>query len=747
MMRVKFKVMGMHCSSCSAFVERSVSAMEGVEKCSVNLLQESMLVDYDENKVTNEAIIDVVIDGGFEAEVIVKNEIRKEDTSLLLLKKKKKSVIVSFILLIPLMYLSMGHMIGLSAPSILEGNANMVLMAFFQAIFTIIIMLIHNHYFINGFKMLFKGAPSMDSLIALGSSAAFIYSSYLLLMMFTHVNDASIVHANAHNLYFESAAMILTLISLGKYLEERSKKKTSEAVSKLMDLSAKSAIVIRDEVEVEIETEDILVGDLIVIKPGMNIPVDGEIVEGSSSLDESSISGESRLLEKGVGDKVISGTFNTNGSFIMKAEKVGDETTLAQIIQLVEDANSSKPQIAKLADKVSGIFVPVVISIAIICFIIWMLIEKNFGFALSIAISVLVISCPCALGLATPTAIMVGSGKAAENGMLLKRSESLEVLHETQCVLLDKTGTITYGSPSVSSISTKMDKDAFMAIASGIEMGSEHPLSKAILEYVKENNIEPAKTINFEAFGGKGAKAEIGGILYYAGNIKLMKENNIDLLNYETISSSYAHKGEIPIYVASEKEVLGVISLSDQIKPTSKKAISEMKKLGLKVFMVTGDNKITAQHIQKDLDLDGVYAEVLPQDKESIVRDMQNKGYKVIMVGDGINDAPALSRADVGVAIGAGSDIALESADIVLIKNDLLDVLGAIKLSHAVIKNIKQNLFWAFFYNSIGIPLAAGLFYLPFGILLNPMFGAAAMSLSSICVVTNALRLRKINLH
>lgn len=745
-MRVKFKVMGMHCSSCSSFVERSVSEMDGVEKCSVNLLQESMLVDYDESKVTNEAIIEVVEDGGFEAEVIIKNEKRKEDTSLLLLEKKKKNVIVSFFLLIPLMYLSMEHMFNLPSPNFLNGNANIVFLAFLQMIITIIIMYIHNHYFINGFKMLFKGAPSMDSLIAIGSSAAFIYSSYLLWMMYTNINDAAFLHTNAHNLYFESAAMILTLISFGKYLEERSKKKTSEAVSKLMDLSAKSAIVIRDEIEVEIETEDILVGDLIVIKPGMNIPVDGIIVEGASHLDESSISGESRLLEKSVGDKVISGTFNTTGSFIMKAEKVGDETTLAQIIQLVEDANSSKPEIAKLADTVSGIFVPTVISIAIITFIVWTLLGYTFGFALSVAIAVLVISCPCALGLATPTAIMVGSGKAAENGILLKRSESLEILHKTDCVLLDKTGTITYGSPSVSSIHSDIDKQELLKIAASIESGSEHPLSKAILQYAKENNIEAYKTTAFEAIGGKGAKASIDNKTYYVGNIKLMKEHAINVYKYEEIAASYASKGEIPIYVSNDSEVLGIISLSDKIKPTSKEAILKMKQLGLKVYMVTGDNTITAQYIQKDLDLDGVYAEVLPQDKEKIVREMQENGHIVVMVGDGINDAPALSRADVGIAIGAGSDIALESADIVLIKNDLLDVLAAIKLSHAVIKNIKQNLFWAFFYNSIGIPLAAGCFYIPFGILLNPMFGAAAMSMSSICVVTNALRLKTIKL-
>lgn len=744
-MREKFKVMGMHCSSCSAHVEKDVSALSGVSKCSVNLLQESMLVDYDENVLSANDIIQAVKEGGFDAAPINKEKAHPDDKKAEL-KKKKNKVILSFVLLIPLMYLSMGSMISLPQPTWFEMPLNAIFWVAVQGLLTLIILIIHRHYFINGFKLLFKRAPSMDSLIAIGAGAAFTYSFYLLIAMILKMEDMNFIHENAHNMYFESAAMIVTLISLGKYLEDRSKKKTSEAVYKLMDLAPKSAIVIREDKEIEIETEDILKGDIILIKPGMNIPVDGVILEGSSSIDEASISGESNLVEKEVGDLVISGTFNTNGSFTMKAEKVGDETTLAQIIQLVEDANATKPEIAKLADKVSGVFVPIVISIAIIAFLIWTLLGYDFSFSLSIAISILVISCPCALGLATPTAIMVGSGKAAENGILLKRSESLEILHDVDAILLDKTGTITYGKPFVTSIITEEKEEELLQIAASLEAQSEHPLSNAIVTHAQNQNINLLKTSEFEAILGRGVKAKCNEKIYYAGNKKLMEEAHVDMKSYLDKAETMAQKGQIPIFISDDQKVLGMICLSDKIKPTSKEAIAKMKALGLKVYMVTGDNKIVAAFIEKDLNLDGVYAEVLPQDKESIVKAMQDKGQKVVMVGDGINDAPALSRANVGIAIGAGSDIALECADIVLIKNDLNDVLGAIKLSHSVIRNIKQNLFWAFFYNSIGIPLAAGLFYLPFNILLNPMFGAAAMSLSSICVVSNALRLKKLKL-
>ncbi len=741
-MKAKFKVSGMHCSSCSAHVEKSVSQMDGMHSCSVNLLQESMLVDYDETKITNEQIIKVIQDGGYDATLVNKEEKRTNKDEFTALNKKKNKLIASFVLLIPLMYLSMGPMIGLANPMLFESNLNIVVMVGLQGLFTIFIIALNFHYFKNGFKMLFKGTPSMDTLIAIGASSAFLYSFYLWIVMINYYMNMqhTLLHESAHNMYFESAAMILTLISLGKYLEDKSKKRTSEAVSKLIDLAPKSAIVIRDDKEIEIEVEDIIVGDQIVIKPGQSIPVDGVIVSGSSSIDESSISGESLPLEKGIGDEVISGTFNTTGSFVMEATRVGNETTLAQIIQLVEDANASKPNIAKLADKVSGIFVPVVIVIAIVVFVVWLALGYDFSFALSCAIAVLVISCPCALGLATPTAIMVGSGKAAQNGILLKRSESLEVIHSVDTIVLDKTGTITYGKPKVSEVLA--DQELMQKVAS-IESLSEHPLSFAILEYAKEKDMTLMNVEHFEALGGKGAKGDVDGSTYYIGNVKLMRENNIVLHDYQQKADELASLGQIPLYIASETEVVGMVSLQDQIKATSKEAIQKMKQLGLRVWMVTGDNKITAAQIQKQLDIDEVVAEVLPQEKEQIIQKLQSEGHKVMMVGDGINDAPALTRADVGIAIGAGSDIALECADVVLIKNDLMDVLNTIRLSHAVILNIKQNLFWAFFYNVIGIPLAAGLFYLPFGILLNPMFGAAAMSLSSICVVANALRLKR----
>ncbi|NCC55275.1 MAG: copper-translocating P-type ATPase, partial [Erysipelotrichia bacterium] len=581
-----------------------------------------------------------------------------------------------------------------------------------------------------------------------GSTSAFVYSFYMWIQMILHYQNGqfTLLHEIAHNMYFESAAMILTLISLGKYLEDKSKKKTSEAVYKLMDLASKHAIVIRDGKEIEIEVEDIIIDDILLIKPGESIPVDGIIVEGQSSIDESSISGESIPLEKGVNDEVISGTFNTTGAFKMQAKRVGNETTLSQIIQLVEDANSSKPELAKIADKVSGIFVPVVIVIALITFATWLLLGYSFAFALSCGIAVLVISCPCALGLATPTAIMVGSGKAAENGILLKRSESLEQIHAIDTIILDKTGTITYGKPSVTNIISEQPTYTILQIAASLEANSEHPLSTAIMTYAKLNNIVPLANEEFVALTGKGATAKIKGVSYFVGNKKLMNEFHIKLNDYAQKADTYAAMGEIPIFVANEKEVMAMICLSDQIKPSSIKAIKKMKALGLRVLMVTGDNKLTSQQIQKQLAIDEVIAEVLPQDKEKIVDDLQKQNKKVMMVGDGINDAPALTRSDVGIAIGAGSDIALECADVILIKNDLQDVLNTITLSNAVIKNIKQNLFWAFFYNVIGIPLAAGIFYLPFAIQLNPMFAAAAMSLSSICVVTNALRLKQLKL-
>jgi Cu+-exporting ATPase len=546
------------------------------------------------------------------------------------------------------------------------------------------------------------------------------------------------------DLYFESAATILALITLGKFLEARSKGKTSEAITKLMDLAPKTAIVVRNGIETEIPLEEVIIDDIIVVRPGQSIPVDGIIIEGSSAVDQSALTGESIPVEKNAGDKVIGATINKTGYFKFKAQKVGDDTTLAQIIQLVEDANSSKAPIAKLADKISGIFVPVVIIIAVVSTIIWLITGASFDFALSIGIAVLVISCPCALGLATPVAIMVGTGKGATNGILIKSAEALEIAHKVGTVILDKTGTITEGKPKVTDIFTAegVNEAEFLKIAASIEKPSEHPLAEAILEKAKANGLEIEEVSDFKAISGRGIVAKIENATYYSGNAALMRENGLLIDEMLKKSDAFAEDGKTPLFFAREDKILGIIAVADVVKPTSKKAIEEFKAMGIDVVMLTGDNAKTAEAIRRQLDINKVVAEVLPQDKESEVRRIQATGKKVAMIGDGINDAPALARADVGIAIGAGTDIAIESADIVLMKSDLLDGVTAIQLSKATIKNIKENLFWAFFYNTIGIPLATGIFYSLLDWKLNPMFAAAAMSLSSVCVVTNALRLK-----
>lgn len=554
--------------------------------------------------------------------------------------------------------------------------------------------------------------------------------------------DMELVHRYYHDLYFESAAMILALITVGKYLETRSKGKTSEAITKLLDLAPKTAFVERDGKEVEVPVEEVRTGDILAVRPGASIPVDGFIIEGSTSIDEAAITGESIPVHKQVNDTVIAATMNKTGFIRFKATRVGEDTTFSQIIRLVEEASSSKAPIAKIADKISGIFVPAVIAIAILTAA-WMISGATFEFALSCAISVLVISCPCALGLATPVAIMVGTGKGAENGILLKSGEALETAHNIQCVVMDKTGTITQGKPVVTNVETNMALDKFLAVAAGLEMGSEHPLAEAIMEFTGKQQAQPAKVEDFRSIPGKGVEGRIGGRMYYAGNQRLMEEKQIPLGYYEKRLDKLADEGKTPMLFAGEKEILGIISVADVVKPTSHAAVKELKAMGIEVVMLTGDNRRTAEAIRRQLDIDKVIAEVLPQDKEREIAALQQEGKTVAMIGDGINDAPALARADVGLAIGAGTDVAIESADVVLMKNDLLDVVTAIRLSKAVIRNIKQNLFWAFFYNTLGIPVAAGVFYTAFGLKLNPMIGAAAMSLSSVFVVTNALRLRR----
>lgn len=748
-MKQKFDITGMTCSACSAHVEKSVKSLEGVKEVNVNLLQNSMVVDFDNDKLDNEAIIKSVVDGGYGASVhgeshLSSNSDNKTNISNEL-KEMKFRILVSFAFLIPLMYISMGHMMGLPLPSVFHGTQNALTFAFTQFLLTLPIMYVNSKYYKVGFKTLFKGSPNMDSLIAIGSAAAVIYGIFAIYSIGYGLghNDLSIVEHYSMDLYFESAAMILALITLGKYLETRSKNKTSDAITKLINLAPKKATVLRDGKEIDIAVEDVVVGDIIIVKPGQSIPVDGIVIEGNSAVDESALTGESIPVEKQLNDKVIGATVNKSGYLKFKASKVGSDTTLSQIIKLVEDASSSKAPIAKLADKVSGIFVPIVITIAIIATIVWLILGYPFNFALSIGIAVLVISCPCALGLATPTAIMVGTGKGAENGILIKSAESLEIAHTINTVILDKTGTITEGKPKVTDIiSNGISEKELLAIAASVEKQSEHPLAEAIIERAAQENLNLFETKNFVTVPGQGVTNEIGNKKILAGNLKMMQVNNISMDKFKNLADDLALKGKTPLYFAEDNKFLGVIAVADTIKNTSKKAIEEFEQMGIDVIMLTGDNKKTAEAIRKEIGITKVIAEVLPQDKESEVRRVQSEGKKVAMIGDGINDAPALARADVGIAIGAGTDIAIESADIVLMKSDLLDAVTSIQLSKAVIKNIKENLFWAFFYNSIGIPLAAGILYPVFELKLNPMFAAAAMSLSSVCVVTNALRLK-----
>lgn len=750
-MSQKFTVTGMTCSACSAAVEKSVKNVQGVSSVVVNLLGNSMLVDYDKEVTNENTIIQSVENAGYHASLFIKGQEaagteKTENSVQSELKEMKFRIIVSAIFLIPLLYIAMGHMFKFPLPAFLHGDKNAVTFAFIQFLLTLPILYVNRKYFQVGFKTLFKGHPNMDSLIAIGSGAAVVYGVFAIFMIgygLGHM-DMDAVMKYSMDLYFESAATILTLITLGKFLEARSKGKTSEAISKLMDLSPKTAMVIRNGEEKEIPIEEVVIGDILAVRPGQSVPVDGVITEGSTAIDQSALTGESIPVEKLPGDKVIGATINKTGFFKFRAEKVGNDTTLAQIIQLVEDANSSKAPIAKLADKISGIFVPVVISIAVLATIIWLLTGEPFEFALSIGIAVLVISCPCALGLATPVAIMVGTGKGATNGILIKSAEALEIAHKVNTVILDKTGTITEGKPKVTDIVTAagITEEELLTAAAAIEKPSEHPLAEAILEKAKENGIKYEEVNEFKAVSGRGILAKISGKDYYSGNLAFMKEQGIDTSKLEQKADAFSENGKTPLYFAKENTLLGVIAVADVVKPTSKTAIEELKALGIDVVMLTGDNKKTAEAIRKQLHIDRVVAEVLPQDKESEVRKLQENGKKVAMIGDGINDAPALARADVGIAIGAGTDIAIESADIVLMKSDLLDAVTAIELSKATIKNIKENLFWAFFYNTIGIPLAAGVFYGILGWKLNPMFAAAAMSLSSVCVVTNALRLR-----
>ena len=753
-MTQKFNVSGLTCSACSAHVEKSVAKTQGVQSVEVSLLTNSMQVVYDEAQTDPSKIIRAVEQSGYGAflppkGLAVAQQVSAAPTDAV--KQMKRRLILSFCFLIPLFYLSMGHMMGLPIPHFFHGTENALSFAFTQLLLTLPVAYLNRSYFQIGFKTLFRGSPNMDSLVAIGSAASILYGIFAIYQMSYGLGhgDLERVRQYAMDLYFEGASMILTLITLGKYLETRSKGKTSEAITRLMDLAPKSATVLREGQEMQIPVEQVVVGDTVVVRPGQSIPVDGVVLEGSSFIDESAITGESIPVEKNIGDTVTAATINKTGAFRFRATKIGDDTTLSQIIALMEEASASKAPISKLADKVAGIFVPVVISIAILATVIWLLLGQTFSFALSIGIAVLVISCPCALGLATPVAIMVGTGKGAENGILIKSAEALETAHTVNTVVLDKTGTITEGHPKVTGLypSSGVTEEKLLQIAASLESLSEHPLAQAIVSFSKQRGLSLFDPSNFQALSGLGLSASLEGTSCLAGNERLMEEQGIHLDELRTTAAELAQDGKTPLYFAQSQTLLGIISVSDVAKPTSAQAIAEMKQLGLEVVMLTGDNQRTADAIGRQLGVSQVIAQVLPQDKEQKIRQLQESGKKVAMVGDGINDAPALARADVGIAIGAGTDIALEAADIVLMKNDLLDAVTAIHLSRAVIRNVKENLFWAFLYNTIGIPIAAGVFFSLWGWKLDPMFAAAAMSLSSVCVVSNALRLRFFKPH
>jgi Cu+-exporting ATPase len=758
-MRQRFDVTGMTCSACSSHVEKSVRKLDGVTDVAVSLLQNSMSVEFDENIVTTSQIIQSVQDAGYGASLplAATKTPQKESASALAAseqKAMKKRFWISFAFLVPLMYLAMYPMVaewlGLPVPSFMHhtfhGPENGVTFAFTQFLLLLPILYVNRKYFQAGFKALWRRSPNMDSLIAIGSSAAVVYGIYAIFRIGYAVGHGDLATASHYtmDIYFESVGTILTLITLGKYLEARSKGRTSEAIEKLMNLAPKTATILRDGKEVEVPVDEVQVGDTVVIRPGQSIPVDGVVIEGSSSVDQSMLTGESIPVEKKEGDKVVAATINKTGYFQFKAEKVGSDTTLSQIIELVEEASASKAPISKLADKISGIFVPIVILIAILSAVVWLIAGRDIAFALSIAIAVLVISCPCALGLATPVAIMVGTGKGAQHGILIKSAEALETVHAISAVVLDKTGTVTEGKPAVTDIlpAEGIDSDWLLTVAASLERSSEHPLAETIASKTEEKQLAPLPVSDFEAISGRGIRAQINGVSYFAGNLALMQENGIPLADWAERAETLAGEGKTPLYFAGNSKLLGLIAVTDMVKPTSKEAIAQLKSMGLSVTMLTGDNKATAEAIRKQMGIDRVIAEVLPQDKEREIRRLQEEGHRVVMVGDGINDAPALARADVGIAIGAGTDIAIESADIVLMKSDLADVVTAIQLGKATIRNIKQNLFWAFFYNTLGIPLAAGTLIPLLNIKLDPMFAAAAMSLSSIFVVTNALRLK-----
>ena len=750
-----YDVTGMSCAACSSRVEKAVARQSGVQQVSVNLLKNSMVVEYDESVLSSAQIVAAVEQAGYGASphekpgaAVPAAQSGKQgglSAAQEAYRGMKRRLALSLVFTVPLFYLSMGHMMGWPLPGCFLGMENAMVFAFTQFLLLIPIVFINRQYYIGGCKALIQRAPNMDSLIALGSGAAILYGIFAIYKIGIGFGrmDMDTVHTYMMELYFESAGTILTLITMGKTMEARAKGKTSEAITKLMDLAPKTATVERDGTEHIIPAAEVQPGDVLIVKAGESVPVDGVVLEGASAVDESALTGESIPVEKQAGDTVIGATINKSGYFKMRATKVGDDTTLSQIVRLVDEATSSKAPIAKLADKVSGVFVPVVIAIAVLATCAWLLTGHSVEFSLSVGISVLVISCPCALGLATPTAIMVGTGRGAVNGILIKSAEALETAHSVTTVVLDKTGTITQGKPVVTDVlPVGTGRDRLLTIAASLEKRSEHPLAEAITAEAEKEQLTLLPVEEFEQIPGQGIRAAVEGKPCLAGNRRMMEANRIENSELLAQGEALAEDGKTPLYFARDGRFLGLIAVADVVKPTSAQAVAELSGMGIEVVMLTGDNERTAEAIRRQVGVDRVVAEVLPQDKEREIRRLQESGKKVAMVGDGINDAPALARADVGIAIGAGTDVAIESADIVLMRSDLLDVSTAVQLSRAVIRNIKQNLFWAFFYNAIGIPIAAGVFYPAFHLKMNPMLGALAMSFSSVFVVSNALRLR-----
>lgn len=741
----QYNIKGMSCAACSARVEKAVSKVSGVTSCSVNLLTNSMSV---EGSAADSDIIKAVKNAGYGASSI-KNKEKAEDTSTESpIRPMRTRFITSLVFLLILMYFSMGHMMwSFPLPKFYDGNH--IAMGLTQLLLTVIIMVINQKFFISGYKSLIHGAPNMDTLVALGATAAFGYSTFALFAMTKAqvAGDMELVEKYMMEFYFESAAMILTLITLGKMLEAYSKGKTTDALKGLIELAPKSANIIRDGKEVNVPVEEVVKGDIFIVRPGESIPVDGVVIDGHSAVNESSLTGESIPVDKEPDDKVSAATINQSGIITCKALRVGEDTALSKIIKMVSDASATKPHIARIADKVSGIFVPTVIAIAVVTIIVWLLIGKSAGFAIARGISVLVISCPCALGLATPVAIMVGNGKGARNGILFKNAAAIEETGKLKIVALDKTGTITEGKPVVTGIYPAKDitEEELLHIAGSLEYNSEHPLAGAVNQEIEKRKITISPVKNFSALPGNGLLGEIDGVIVMGGNYRFISEHTADKEELKNISDKVSNEGKTPLIFAKDNHYIGTIAVADIIKEDSHKAVSELKKMGIHVVMLTGDNEKTAAIIGKEAGVDEVIAGVLPDGKENVIRELMKKG-RTAMVGDGINDAPALTRADTGIAIGAGTDIAIDAADVVLMKSRLTDVAASIRLSKSTLRNIHENLFWAFFYNTIGIPLAAGAF-VGLGLTLNPMFGAAAMSLSSFCVVTNALRLNLADIY